>query len=64
MGMEMANYADADGGKTATIKNPFGNNLDLELKHGGDGSGKFSDDSSWNIAADWSTCTVACGGGT
>jgi len=49
MGMELANYADAEGGKTATIKNPFGPSLDLEFKRGGDNTGKFSDDSSWNI---------------
>jgi len=49
MSMDLASYADAEGGKVATIKNPFGPMLDLEFKREGDGLGKFSDDSSWNI---------------
>ena len=62
--MELENFADSNQSETVTIKSPFGDKLAIgwDTKNGMGRGG--DEDSAWAVASEWSTCSVACGGGT
>lgn len=64
MSLDLQSFWDASGQSISEIKSPWGGKLDIQWDNKKSNGSKYEEDSSWNIVADWSTCSVACECGT